>query len=58
MRNNIKEIRDMNEATYFVCNCPKCNKEIKGFSESEVEHNLEAHNEQKCEFRLTQGGQR
>ena len=33
------------ERTVYFENCPKCKKEIKGFSESNLEYNMRLHKE-------------
>lgn len=43
----MKKIKDNVERIRYVDKCPFCNKEIKGFSESQVKYNLETHMKQK-----------
>lgn len=38
-----KEVKKRKEIVQYSKKCPKCNKDIKGFSESQVGYNLKLH---------------
>ncbi len=44
----MKKIKVTQEVEYFEKKCPKCGKQIKGTSESQVKYNLRLHKE-KCD---------
>ena len=43
----MKKTKETIQRTRYSKNCPICKKEIKGFSESQVEYNIETHTRQK-----------
>ena len=43
----MKKTTETIERIRYSKNCPKCKREIKGFSESMVEYNLEVHIKQR-----------
>jgi uncharacterized protein with PIN domain len=43
----MKKTNKTREMIQYSERCPKCKKEIKGYSESQVKYNLEVHTKQK-----------